>query len=122
MPRLMLNNQHWKKLKPILQEIGIYDYANLRKTVEGILYKMRTGIPWRDLPRYFGKTNTIFKAFNRWSQSNKLIKLFEKMISFPDMEWLFIEATYIKAHQHSSSGFYNTPRKLDQKIAANKIE
>jgi len=49
MPRLMLNNQHWKKLKPILQEIGIYDYADLRKTVEGILYKMRTGIPWRDL-------------------------------------------------------------------------
>ncbi|MBC9220068.1 transposase, partial [Escherichia coli] len=87
MPRLMLNNQHWKKLKPILQEIGIYDYSNLRKTVEGILYKMRTGIPWRDLPRYFGKTNTIFKAFNRWSQSNKLIKLFEKMINFPDMEW-----------------------------------
>lgn len=64
---------------------------------------MRTGISWRDLPRYFGKTNTIFKAFNRWSQSNKLIKLFEKIIDFPDMKWLFIDATYVKAHQHSSS-------------------
>ena len=72
-------------------------------TLEYILYKMRTGIPWRDLPRYFGKTNTIFKAFNRWSQSNKLIKLFEKIIDFPDMKWLFIDATYVKAHQHSSS-------------------
>ena len=118
MPRLMLNNQHWKKLKPILQEIGIYDYANLRKTVEGILYKMRTGIPWRDLPRYFGKTNTIFKAFNRWSQSNKLIKLFEKMIHFPDMEWLFIDATYIKAHQHSSNGDMKG-QGIDKSVAGN---
>ena len=118
MPRLMLNNQHWKKLKPILQEIGIYEYANLRKTVEGILYKMRTGIPWRDLPRYFGKTNTIFKAFNRWSQSNKLIKLFEKMINFPDMEWLFIDATYIKAHQHSSSGDMKE-QGIDKSVAGN---
>lgn len=115
---LMLNNQHWKKLKYILQEIGIYDHANLRKTVEGILYTMRTGIPWRNLPRYFGKTNTIFKAFNRWSQSNKLIKLFAKMITISDMEWLFIDATYIKAHQHSSSGNMKE-QGIDKSIAGN---
>ena len=118
MPRLMLNNQHWKKLKPILQEIGIYDHANLRKTVEGILYKMRTGIPWRDLPRYFGKPNTLFKSFNRWSQSNKLIRLFEKLINFPDMEWLFIDATYIKVHQHSSSGEMKE-QAIDKSVAGN---
>ena len=64
MPQLMLNKKRWLKLKSILLEIGIYDKANLRKIVKGILYRMRTGIPWRDLPRYFGRCNTVYKAFN----------------------------------------------------------
>ncbi|WP_032137646.1 IS5 family transposase [Kingella negevensis] len=56
MPRLMLNNKQWARLKAISLKQGIYDKENLRKTVEGILYHMRTGIPWRDLPKYFGKS------------------------------------------------------------------
>ena len=102
MPRLMLNKKRWLKLKSILLEIGIYDKANLRKIIEGILYRMRTGIPWRDLPRYFGRHNTVYKAFNRWSELNKLIKLFNRIIEEPDMEWVFIDGSYVKAHQHSS--------------------
>ena len=45
-PRLMLNDKQWKRLKPILLEIGLYDKPNLRKTVEGVLYRMRVGLPW----------------------------------------------------------------------------
>lgn len=101
-PRLMLKNKQWKRLKAILLEIGLYDKPNLRKTVEGVLYRMRVGLPWRDLPTYFGKPNTIYKAFNRWSASNKLALLFNKIIAQPDMEWVFIDGSYIKVHQHSS--------------------
>lgn len=50
MHRLMLKDEHWSKLRAIMCEHGIYDKSNLRKTVEGILYRMRTGLPWRDLP------------------------------------------------------------------------
>lgn len=98
----MLKNKQWKRLKAILLEIGLYDKPNLRKTVEGVLYRMRVGLPWRDLPTYFGKPNTIYKAFNRWSASNKLVLLFNKIIDRPDMEWVFIDGSYIKVHQHSS--------------------
>ena len=42
MPRLMLTDEHWSKLRTIMREHGIYDKPNLRKTVEGILYRMRT--------------------------------------------------------------------------------
>lgn len=52
-PRLMLNDKQYKRLKPIPLEIGLYDKPNLRKTVEGILYRMQVGLPWRDLPKYF---------------------------------------------------------------------
>ncbi|MGP9630189.1 transposase, partial [Halomonas sp. AOP42-C1-46] len=54
MPRLMLTDEHWSKLKPILLQQRIHDKADLRMTVEGILYRLRTGCQWRDLPDDFG--------------------------------------------------------------------
>lgn len=49
-PKLMLNDKQlndkqWKRLKPISLEIGLYDKPNLRKTVEGVLYRMQVGLP-----------------------------------------------------------------------------
>ena len=76
---------------------------------------MRVGLPWRDLPKYFGKHNTVYKAFNRWSANNKLILLFNKVINQPDMEWVFIDGSHIKAHQHSSGA---NPK--DQAIAKSR--
>ena len=104
MPRTMLKDEHWTRLKPILLELNIYDKENLRQTVEGVLYRMRVGCPWRDLPECFGKPNTIYKAYQRWSRSNKLIALFTLLIKDADLEWVFIDGTHIKAHQHSSGG------------------
>ena len=52
MPRTMLTNENWTRLRFILLELNIYDKGNLRLTVEGVLYRMRVGCPWRDLPTY----------------------------------------------------------------------
>ena len=104
MPRTMLKDEHWTRLKSILLELNIYDKENLRCTVEGILYRMRVGCPWRDLPEYFGKANTVYKAYQRWFRSNKLIALFALLIKDSDCEWVFIDGTHIKVHQHSSGG------------------
>jgi transposase len=49
MPRLMLNDEFWSKLEKILLQEAIYNKCNLRMTVEGMLYRMRVGCPWRDL-------------------------------------------------------------------------
>ena len=55
MPRTMLSDEEWSKLYSIMLETGrIYKKPEHRMTVEGILYRMRTGVPWRDLPDYFG--------------------------------------------------------------------
>ena len=81
-------------LRPILLELNIYDKGNLRHTVEGILYRMSIGCPWRDLPEYFGKPNTVYKAYQRWFRSNKLIALFALLIKDSDLEWVFIDGTH----------------------------
>ncbi len=60
MPRTMLTDNAWKKLKHVLTESGrVYNKYEHRNTLEGILYRMRTGIQWRDLPPEFGLWNTI---------------------------------------------------------------
>jgi transposase len=46
----MLSDEHWSKLREILLHKTIYNKRDLRMTVEGMLYRMRTGCPWRDLP------------------------------------------------------------------------
>ena len=101
MPRTMLNNQHWSKLLSIFRNFDIYFKSNLRNFVEAILYRIRTGCPWRDLPKEFGSYNSIFKKYNRWCKNYKLMKVFKLISSNADMEWVFIDGSHVRAHQHS---------------------
>ena len=71
MARLMLTDELWSKLRIIMRQHGIYDKSNLRMIAEGILYRMRVGCPWRDLPSKFGFWNSIYQQFNRWSSKDK---------------------------------------------------
>lgn len=50
MPRTMLNDEHWSKLSVIMLKNRVYNKLTHRNTLEGILYRMRTGCPWRDVP------------------------------------------------------------------------
>ncbi|WP_158651015.1 transposase, partial [Acinetobacter indicus] len=47
MPRTMLTDQHWSKLENIFRNFRIYLKQNLRNFIEAILYRIRTGCPWR---------------------------------------------------------------------------
>ena len=103
MPRTMLSDNAWEKLKQILKSSGrVYNKYEHRNTLEGILYRMRTGIPWRDLPKEFGDWSTVFRRFNLWSKKGVLDKLFESLALDGDAEWLFIDGSIVKAHQDSS--------------------
>lgn len=97
----MLTDERWFKLKDIMHQHGIYHKRHLRRTVEGILYRLRVGCPWRDLPGSFGRWNSIYQLFNRWSAGNKLMKVFKSLAKDPDIEWEFIDGSFVKAHQHS---------------------
>ena len=76
MPRTLLTDEYWPKLLAILLELGLYDKPNLRNVIEGILYRMRTGCPWRDLPASFGKFQAVYNCFNRWSKKGIIQEIF----------------------------------------------
>ena len=102
MPRLLLSDEHGSKLEKILLQHAIYNKRHLRMTVEGMLYRMRVGCPWRDLPKAFGCWSAIYKRFNAWSASGKWLSIFKTLVVEPDWEWVFIDGSYAKAHQHSA--------------------
>lgn len=70
--------------------------------IEAILYRIQTGCAWRDLPDTFGKPNSIFKKFTRWNKDSKLLRIFELLSSHADLEWIFIDASHVRAHQHAT--------------------
>ena len=71
-------------------------------TFEGILYRLRTGIPWRALPKEFGDWNTVYCRFNLWSKKGLLDILFNELSKLSDYDWVFADGSIVKAHQHSA--------------------
>lgn len=69
--RTFLNNRQWEKIKPLLPSPHVHEKGRPRKNdrlvIEGILWILRTGAPWRDLPSEFGSWETIYSRFYRWS-------------------------------------------------------
>jgi transposase len=64
MPRLLLTDEHWSKLREILRHKTLYNKRELRMIGEGTLYRMRTECPWRDLPKASGGWGKVYKRFN----------------------------------------------------------
>lgn len=104
-PRIKLTNAQWQRLEPLLPgkptDPGRTGFDN-RKTVEGILWIARTGAPWRDLPPYFGKWNTIHKRFRRWVKSGVFARLLNALQEDLDWQVVMVDGTFVKVHQHGA--------------------
>ena len=119
MARLMLSDELWSKLKGIMLQHPIYDKPNLRMVVEAILYRMRVGCPWRDLPIEFGFWHTIYQQFNRWSAKDKWMAIFKNLVQEPDLEWEFIDGSIVRAHQHSSGAAGKDNQAIGKSVGGN---
>ena len=73
-----------------------------RVMLNGIIYWLNTGIPWRDLPERFGPWSSVYSRFNRWTKQGVWEKVFKALIEqdIVDETTLMIDSTIIKAHQH----------------------
>jgi transposase len=67
MDRRVLTDEIWSQLLAVLIGKGCYDAKNGREVMEGILWKLRTGAPWRDIPVAICPWQTAFGRFNRWA-------------------------------------------------------
>jgi transposase len=70
--------------------------------VESIIWKFRTGVPWRDMPERFGAWKNLHTRFSRWAKKQVWGSLFKTLAHDPDNEYAMIDATIVRAHQHSA--------------------
>jgi putative transposase len=75
---------------------------NNRLFVEAIFWLARTGAHWRALPAHFGKWNSVYVRFNRWCRDGVFESLFRAMSDDRDFEYILVDSTIVRAHQHSA--------------------
>ena len=73
-----------------------------RLFVDAVIWKFRVGVPWRDLPERFGGWCNTHKRFSRWAVAGVWANLFNALADDPDNEYAMIDATIVRAHQHSA--------------------
>jgi transposase len=103
--RLLLRDDQWERIAPHIigdERSRGSSGRNNRLFVEAVLWIVRTGSPWRDLPEAFGDWNSVFRRFSRWSQKGVWCRIFEAMSDDPDFEYLIVDSTIVRAHQHAS--------------------
>ena len=104
MRRHEIADEHWKRIEGLLAgragDPGVTAKDN-RLFVNAVLWIGKTGAPWRDLPERFGKSNSVWRRFDRWSAQGVWLRAFEELKD-PDLQWLILDGTVIRAHQHAA--------------------
>ena len=105
MDRKMLRDDQWERIENLLpgkaSDRGCTAKDN-RRFVEAVLWVMRTGSPWRDLPAELGHWHRTYVRFSRWRETGVWERLAVALRGDADMEHLFIDSTIVRAHQHSA--------------------
>lgn len=96
-----INEVAWRKIFCFLKRSkDIYPgtEAKCKNFLEAIYWMVRTGAQWRELPEKYGKWNSVFSRFNGWSKKHMWNKLLEFCAQDPDLEYVMIDATIVRAH------------------------
>jgi transposase len=111
MERHALSDEQWARLRPLLppppQGRG-RPRTDDRLIVDGIIWRLATGVPWRDLPARFGSWRTVYSRFRRWQQAGvwerALASLQAEADAAGDLDWAlhFLDGTTVRAHQHAA--------------------
>lgn len=111
MRRGELTEEQWEQLQPLLPpQKPKTGRPNLdhRQVINGILWILRTGAPWRDLPERYGKWSSVSSRFYRWRKAGIweriLAQLQAEGDTQGDLDWEmhFVDGTIVRAHQHAA--------------------
>ena len=101
--RHAISDADWDRVKDLLPgRPGLHGKAarDNRQFVDAVLWIAKTGAPWRDLPERFGDWYNVWKRFGRWAKKGAWQRVFEALQD-PDLEWLILDSTVVRAHQHA---------------------
>ena len=117
MKRYELTDAQWRRLEPLLPperpRIGRPNHNHrtlltLLTLLNGILWILRTGAPWRDLPERYGPVGTVSSRFYRWRTAGVWQRMLDALQAQADAAGLFdwnlhfVDASVVRAHQHAA--------------------
>src|SRR4051812_50117633 len=118
--RFVVSDAVWEKIAPLLpgkvSDPGATARDN-RLFLEAVLWRVRTGAQWRDLPGDFGRWNSVFQRFRRWVKGGVFERVFGCLSDEPDFEYALIDGTIVTAHQKASGARGGDPKSGDRPLA-----
>ncbi|MFD4043811.1 IS5 family transposase [Streptomyces sp. NPDC058605] len=104
-----LTNQEWELLAPLIPRAATGSpRVSDRQIINGMVYKIRTGISWRDLPERYGPWQTLYTRFRRYALAGMFTRALQQIQARADaagdIDWLVqIDSTIVRAHQHAAA-------------------
>ena len=101
-----LSDETWAVIEPHLPR-GLPGKPRVddRRVISGILYVLKVGCRWRDVPTEYGPATTVYNRYNRWSRRGLWQRLFEKVAASGEVPAeLTLDSTHVKAHRSVSGG------------------
>ena len=111
MKRYELTKEQWERVKPLLppEETGKRGRPRKdnRTMLNGMLWIVRSGAQWRELPEAYGPWQSVYARFAKWRDDGTLETVFHALSEDADMENLSIDSTCIKVHESANGGGKN---------------
>jgi transposase len=107
MQRYELSASQWRKIEGFLPgrpgTVGVTARDN-RIFVNGVLWVLRSGAHWKDLPAEYGNWKSAHKRFTRWARAGVWERIFQTLPADPDNTYVMIDSTVVRAHQQAVCG------------------
>lgn len=105
-----LSDEQWARLEPLLPDMTPQRggrWFDHRSAVNGVLWRTRTGCPWRDLPSSYGHWKTVYNRHRRWSADGTWEKVLDGLRvgadATADGQWVVsVDSTVVRAHAHAA--------------------
>lgn len=105
--RYELSDAQWRRIEGLLPgKIGDPGRSGTdnRRFVNAVLWVLRSGARWSDLPERYGKHKTVHKRFTRWASAGVWERVFNSLTDDPDNQYLMLDTTLVRAHQQAATG------------------
>ena len=106
MHRHALTDSQWRQVQKVLptQRTGPTPTRGDRLFIDAVLFRAKTGMPWRDLPERFGPWKSVYNRFANWSRKGHWAKIFRELQIEVDKTACIVDGSVVRAHQDASGG------------------